>query len=97
MLCDTEIILFLSIVTEDSGKTIIFYVLFTIVMLLVDIFARPALLNAIYENSIFYQFSSVFNYTMTDGEVLMSIVIALMTMIIVCICGIAIFNKKELK
>lgn len=93
----TAIILLLAIVTEDSGKTIIFSVLFTIVMLLVDIFPRPALLNAIYENSIFYQFSSVFNYTMTDGEVLKSIVIALMTMIIVCICGIAIFNKKEIK
>ncbi|OZU87120.1 ABC transporter permease [Virgibacillus indicus] len=93
----TAIILLLAIVTEDSGKTIILSILFTIVMFAIEKLPDLPILGVIYKCSIFYQFSAVFEFSMTYGEILKSISIALITLIIVTICGIAIFNKKEIK
>ncbi|GAB2549030.1 ABC transporter permease [Gracilibacillus alcaliphilus] len=93
----TAIILLLSIITNDSGKTIIFSILFTIVMYVMEKLAKPAFLEVIYENSIFYQFMEVFKYTMTSGEIIKSILIGAVSTIIITLCGIFIFNRKEIK
>lgn len=93
----TGIILFLAIITEDSGKTIILSILFTIVMFAIDTFPKSPFINALYEYSIFHQFSEVFKFSMTSGEILKSILIAIVTLIIVILCGVIVFNKKEIK
>lgn len=93
----TAIIMLLAIITEDSGKTIIFSVLFTIVMYVVEKLPKSTFINMVYENSIFHQFSEVFKYAMTNGEIIKSIIIALVTIIIITMCGVFVFKRKELK
>lgn len=93
----TAIIMLLAIITEDSGKTIIFSVLFTIVMYVVEKLPKSTFINMVYENSIFHQFSEVFKYSMTNGEIIKSIIIALVTIIIITMCGVFVFKRKELK
>lgn len=93
----TAIILLLAIMTEDSGKTIIFSILFTIVMFVFEKLPNLPLIGMLYKNSIFYQFSEVFKFSMTNGEIVKSILIAFLTFIIIILCGIFIFNKKEIK
>lgn len=93
----TAIIVLLTILTEDSGKTIIFSILLTIVMYGIEMAPNLPIIGTIYRNSIFYQFSEVFKFPMTNGEMLHAILIAFLTFIIVIFCGIFIFNKKEIK
>lgn len=93
----TAIITLLAIVMEDSGKTIIFSILFTIVMYVIEMFPNLPIISPVYQNSIFYQFIEVFKVSMTASEVAKSIFIALLTVIIVTLSGILIFNKKEIK
>ncbi|WP_152658315.1 ABC transporter permease [Oceanobacillus sp. CFH 90083] len=91
------IILLLAIITNDSGKTIIFSILFTIVMYVLEKLAKPAFIEVIYENSIFYQFIEVFNFKMNYDEIMKSILIGGVSTIIITMCGIYIFNRKEIK
>ncbi|GAB3042897.1 ABC transporter permease [Virgibacillus ainsalahensis] len=93
----TVIILLIAIITEDSGKTIILSILFTIVMYAVEKLPTSPFISILYEHSIFQQFSEVFQFTMTNGGILKSILIALVTFIILILCGIFVFNKKEMK
>ncbi|KKE80332.1 MULTISPECIES: ABC transporter permease [Oceanobacillus] len=93
----TAIIMLLSIITDDSGKTIIISILFTIVMYAVEKLSKPPLIEMVYENSIFQQFSEVFKYTMTKGEIIKSMLIGVVTIIIVTLCGVFYFNRKEIK
>ena len=55
----TAIISLLAIITEDSGKTIIFSILFTIVMYIVEKMPKSGIIERIYEYSIFQQFNQV--------------------------------------
>ena len=93
----TAIIILFAIATEDSGKTIIFTILFTIVMFAIEKFPNLPIIGTVFKNSIFYQFSDVFKFSMTDGEIIRSILIAFVTFIIITACGIVVFNKKEIK
>lgn len=93
----TAILVLIAIVTEDSGKTIIFSILLTITMYIIDMANNLPIISTIYKNSIFYQFSEVFNYSMTNGEVIKAIIIALLSLIVVLVFGVLIFNKKEIK
>jgi|SRR5690625_1436339 len=94
----TAIIMLFAIVTEDSGKTIIFSIIFSLLMDVVRVFAGLSSFIAIlYENSIFHQFSAVFKYTMTSGEIIHSLLIGGVTIIFVTLCGVFIFNRKEIK
>ncbi|MGN8646756.1 ABC transporter permease [Gracilibacillus sp. HCP3S3_G5_2] len=93
----TSIILLLAIMMEESGKTIIFSIIFTIVMFAIEKLPKPPFMEMMYENTIFYQFSEVFKFSITNGEILKSILIALVTIIIITMCGIVVFNKKEIK
>lgn len=93
----TAIILLIAIAAEDSGKTIIFSIVFSILLFAADKLPKSPFIETIYENTIFHQFSDVFKYSMTTGEILKSILIALITVIIVIGFGIYRFNKKEIK
>lgn len=93
----TAILVILAIVTQDNGKTIIFSIIFTIVMYVIEMAPELPILGTIYKNSIFYQFSAVFESSMTSGEIMKAIIIALLTFIILLSCGLMVFSKKEVK
>ncbi|MFD1850790.1 ABC transporter permease [Oceanobacillus bengalensis] len=93
----TAILILIAIITEDSGKTIIFSIVLTIVMFVIEKLPNIPIVSMIYNNSIFNQFSEVFTFSMTSGEILKSILIALVTLIIITLCGVIVFNKKEIK
>jgi len=96
-LCFTSIVLLISIVTEDSGKTILFTLLLTIVMFIIEKFVTTPFIKMLYENTFFYQYSEVFKDTMTNGEILKSIFVGVVSLLIITLCGIFIFNRKEVK
>lgn len=97
LLSYTVIILLIALASEDSGKTIIFSVMFSILLFAADKLPKPPFIATMYENTVFYQFSKVFDFSMTNGEILKSIMIAAITFIILISYGIVIFNKKEIK
>nr|WP_255639721.1 ABC transporter permease [Aquibacillus saliphilus] len=96
-LCFTAIVLLIAIVTEDSGKTIIFTLLLSIVMFVIEKFLTYPFIKMLYENTIFHQFSEVFKFQMTNGEIIKSILIASVSLIIIMLCGVLLFNRKEIK
>lgn len=93
----TAIIMLIAIAMEDSGKTIIISIVFTLFMDLVRLLPKTPFISAFYENSIFHQFSEVFKFSMTNGEIMKSMVIGLLTFAVIILSVIVIFNKKEIK
>ncbi|PAV28290.1 ABC transporter permease [Virgibacillus profundi] len=93
----TAIMVLLAIITEDSGKTIIFSILFTIVMFAVEKLVKTPFIELLYEHTIFYQFSDVFKFTMTNGEIIKSILVGVVSLIVIMLCGVFIINRKEIK
>jgi len=93
----TAIVLLIAIVTEDSGKTILFTLLLSIVMFAIEKLITAPFINMLYENTIFYQFSDVFKVTMTDGEIMKSILIGVVSLLVILLCGMFIINRKEIK
>jgi ABC-2 type transport system permease protein len=96
-LCFTAIVLMISIVTEDSGKTIMFTLLLSIVMFIIERFVNLPFINMLYNNTFFYQFSEVFQAKMTTGEIVKSILVGVVSLIIILLWGISIFIRKEIK
>lgn len=92
----TAIVLLFAIVTEDSGKTIIFSLLLSIMMFVIEKLITAPFIKILYENTFFYQFSEVFKNTMTNSEVIQSILIGGVSLIIILVGGILIFNRKEI-
>ncbi|WP_102272849.1 ABC transporter permease [Cytobacillus massiliigabonensis] len=93
----TAIVVLIAITTEDSGKTIIFTLLLTIVMFAVEKLITAPFINMLYENTFFYQFSAVFKHTMTSGDIIKSIFIGVVSLIIILLCGVFMINRKEIK
>lgn len=96
-LCFTAIVLLIAIVTEDSGKTILFTLLLSIAMFIIEKFVPSSFIKMLYENTFFYQFSKVFKATMTNGEILKSILVGVVSFTIITLLGIFIFKRKEIK
>ncbi|WP_373895812.1 ABC transporter permease [Virgibacillus sp. CBA3643] len=95
-LCFNAVVLWIAIATEDSGKTIIFTLLLSVIMFAIEKLVTQPFIEMVYENTFFYQFSEVFKYTMTNGETIQSILIGILSLIIILLCGIFIFNRKEI-
>lgn len=93
----TAIVLLFAIWTEDSGRTILFTLVLSIAMFLVEKFVTNEFVKTIYEHTFFYQFTESFKYTMTDGEIVKSIVIGVVSFILIMLFGIVTFHKKEVK
>ncbi|MBS4191252.1 ABC transporter permease [Bacillus sp. FJAT-49705] len=93
----TGIVLLIAIVTEDSGKTILFPLLLSIVMFAIEKLITVPFIKMMYENTIFYQFSEAFKYTLTSGEMIKSIFIGVISLIIIIFLGIFMVNRKEIK
>lgn len=97
LFCFTGIVLLIAIVTEDSGKTILFTLLLSIVMFIIEKFVPSASIKVLYENTFFYQFSQVFKANVTNGEILKSILIGVISLMIILLFSIHIFKRKEIK
>lgn len=96
-LCFTAVVLMISIVTEDSGKTIMFTLLLSIVMFIIERFVHIPFINILYKYTFLYQFGEVFLATMTNGEIVKSILVGVVSLIILLLWGIFIFKRKEIK
>lgn len=94
----TSIIMLIAIVTEDSGKMIIFSIIFSLLIDVVRVFSDLSpFLAVLYNNTIFYQFSEVFKYTMTNGEMIKSLLIGGITCMFITLWGVFNFKRKEIK
>lgn len=93
----TAIVLWIAIATEDSGKTIIFTLLLSVIMFAIENLVTQPFINMLYEYTFFYQFSEVFQYTMTGNEIIQSILTGVISLMVILFCGIFSFNRKEIK
>lgn len=93
----TAIIVLIAILTEDSGKTIIFSILLTIIMFVIEKFPTASWITKIYEYTIFYQFSAIFAVDISVGDVMKSVLIALITLSVMLMFGVYLFKRKEIK
>lgn len=93
----TAIVLIIAIATEDSGKSILFTLLLSIVMFAIEKLITAPFITILYENTFFYQFSVVFKHTLTSGELLKSILIGVVSFIFLNLCGVLMINRKEIK
>ncbi|WP_147535196.1 ABC transporter permease [Bacillus marasmi] len=93
----TAIVLTIAIATEDSGKTIIITLLLAIVMFAIEKFITQPVIKLFYENTFFYQFNEAFKYTMTSGELIVSILIGVISFVVFISCGVFMINRKEIK
>src|SRR5699024_12523548 len=90
-------ILLIAIVTEDSGKTILFTLLLTIVMFAIEKLITVPFIEMLYEHTFFYQFSEAFKVSLTSGDIIKTILIGVVSLIVIILCGIIIINRKEIK
>ncbi|MFD1385967.1 ABC transporter permease [Oceanobacillus oncorhynchi subsp. oncorhynchi] len=97
LLSFTAIVLLIATLTEDSGKTIIFSLLLSIVMFAIEKFITASFIKMLYEHTFFYQLSEVFTYTMTKDEMIQSILIGFLSLMVILLCGIFIFKRKEIQ
>ena len=95
----SAIIMFISSLTRESGKTIIITTVMTIVLFIIEKLLVPMneIVRVIYENSIFYQIYQAFNPVLTVNEITKNIFISIVTLVIMTVCGIMIFKRKEIK
>lgn len=93
----TAIISLLAIITEDSGKTIIFSILFTIVMYIVEKMPKSGIIERIYEYSIFQQFNQVLFPELEIESIMTGLAVGLITMAVLLFIGMIVFSKKEIK
>ncbi|SDK53927.1 ABC-2 type transport system permease protein [Jeotgalicoccus aerolatus] len=93
----TAIISLLAIITEDSGKTIIFSILFTIVMYIVEKMPKSGIIERIYEYSIFQQFNQVLFPELGIESIMTGLAVGLITMTVLLFIGMIVFSKKEIK
>lgn len=93
----TAMITLLAVLTEDSGKTIIFSVLFTILMFVVDKMPVFNIIEIIYDYSIFQQFNLVLAPTMSAGGIAEAVIVGILTVTVMLAAGCMIFGRKEIK
>lgn len=93
----TAIVTMLAILTEESGKTIIFSILFTVLVFVIEQFAYHPSVGWLYEHTIFHQFSFVFTPELSGAEWMRSTAVGVITIVPVLAIGMAVFNRKEIK
>lgn len=93
----TAIVTLIAILTGDSGRTIIFTIVFTLIMFVIEKMPMSDIITAIYDYSVFRQFSIVMNPEMTSGDIIAAVVIGVISTAVMLVIGMYIFNKKEIK
>lgn len=93
----TAIVSLIAIAAEDSGKTIIFTLLLVVMMFAIEKLITAPLIQIVYENTFFSQFSEAFRYTLTKAEMIKSILIGVVSFFVIILCGVFMINRKEIK
>ena len=93
----TAMVTLLAVLTEDSGKTIIFSVLFTILMFVVGKVPVFNIVEIIYDHSIFQQFNLVMAPEMSAGMMTEAVIVGVLTIVVVAAVGCMVFGRKEIK
>lgn len=93
----TAIITLLAIVTNDSGKTIIFSILFTIIMYVVEKVPIFDFVELVYDYSIFQQFNLVLFPDLDTSSLITSLIVGFVYLFAFLILGMFVFSKKEIK
>lgn len=96
-LCLTAIVLVIAMMTEDSGKTVIFTLLLSAGMFILEKFVSKPWITMVYEHTFFYQFSQAFQWELSSDEIAKSIVIGILSLVVILLCGMLVFKKKEIK
>lgn len=93
----TAIIVLIAVLTEDSGRTIIFTIVFTLIMFVIEKMPMSDIITGIYDYSVFRQFSIVMSPEMTSGQVVTAILVGIISTVLMLLIGISVFSKKEIK
>lgn len=93
----TAIITLLAIITEDSGKTIIFSILFTLVMYVIEKMPRSGIIEVMYDYSIFQQFNLVLFPELGTRDIVTGLAVGIITIFVLLFVGIYVFSRKEIK
>lgn len=93
----TAIITLLAIITEDSGKTIIFSILFTLVMYVIEKMPRSGITEVMYDYSIFQQFNRVLFPELGTPDIVTGLAVGIITILVLLFIGMYVFSRKEIK
>lgn len=93
----TAIVSLIAILTEDSGKTILFTLVIAILMLAVEKLSSGTFVEFLYQQTVFSQFNVAFKFNISSAEVLHSIVIGGIWGIILLLLNIFTLKHKEIK
>src|SRR5699024_4600480 len=93
----TALITLLAVFTEDSGKTIIFSVLFTLLMFVIEKVPVFNIVEIIYDYSIFQQFNLVVAPRMSAVMMAEAVIVGVVTIVVVVVAGCLTFGRKEIK
>lgn len=95
--CFTALVFIIAILTEDSGKTILFTFLISVVMFIIDLLATKPWIQAFYEHTFYFHFKAAFQHRLATGEIWTLIVIGFGSLLLMLLLGMYMFNKKEIK
>lgn len=93
----TAIVMIISVITEDSGRTILYTLFLSIAMFVLEQLVTVMPIRTIYEKTMFYHFDLSFNYSLTSAEVITSMLIGIISLIVLLFVGTLIFRRKEIK
>lgn len=97
LLSYTAIMTILAIMTEDSGKTIIFSILFTIIIFAIEKFAFHSSVQMMYEHTFFHQLNEAFTFTLSNAEIVKSFIIGVVSLFFILFVGVIAMKRKEIK
>lgn len=93
----TAIIVLIAVLTEDSGRTIIFTIVFTLIMFVIEKMPMSDIITGIYDYSVFRQFSIVMSPEMTSGDIVTAVMVGVVSTAVMLFIGMYVFSKKEIK
>lgn len=96
-LCFTAVVAIIAIMTEDSGRTVIFTLLLSALMFVIEKFVTKLWIKDLYEYTFFYQFTLAFQPNLPMADIIKSIVIGSVSFILLIVSGILLFQRKEIR
>jgi ABC-2 type transport system permease protein len=88
---------FIALISKDSGRTITFSLVFTLIMFVAEkLVGTSKLLNFIYEQTIFFNFTQIAKLNLSTGELLHNLTIGLATILTMCVINCITFKKMEI-
>ncbi len=85
------ILLFIATISKDTGRAIIYSIIFTLVMFAVGVRG-----GVLYDNSVFGTFDTLGKIQLSNGEIIHSILVSSGTILVMILVTIFAFNKSEI-